>query len=629
MAQPLRLLFVGDATEETEKLVLRLKHNGYDIFHMRIETAAEMENALKESVWDMVIPKYDMVGFGGRAALEIVKTKGLRVPVILLSGAVDESSRKAVVDAGAIDLIDRNQTDRMMEAIEFELEKILHPDTTTATHQPKSSKGPVPKPGTGTLSVRLLTGFAGSTLLILILWGISFWQYQATGSAVMSGVILILALVLSAIIFLMVHRSITHAIQSLVHSGRILSDGNLETPFPALAIRELHELGQILERLRRQLQKSLENQKKETDARNRTEDTLQQVHTKLTCQMDAISRRAHELSMLSKLSSTLQTCKEYDEAYDAIYFVLPKLLPSTVGGLYMLNEAADTMEPVALWGETLTGATAFVTDDCHALRKGQVYRVKNPDTELPCRHFKNVLPDAASVCIPMIAQGRIYGLLHIQEKQPPADSPAEMADDSFHLAVTAAEQLSLALANLKLKSALKQQSIRDALTGLFNRRYLDESLSKEIARAGRSGTPVGIIMIDIDHFKRFNDTHGHDAGDTVLQSVGKFISGHVREGDIACRYGGEEFTLIMPGATLESAHARAEELRKGVMSLQITHAGKPLESITLSLGVATFPQFGETGELVIQAADAALYQAKHSGRNRTETASVSMKKAGG
>ncbi|MGD9973730.1 MAG: diguanylate cyclase [Desulfatirhabdiaceae bacterium] len=622
MAQPLRLLFVCDAGDETENLVSRLKNNGYDISHMRIETAAQMENALKEPAWDMVIPKYDMAGFGGRAALEFVKSKGLRVPVLLLTGAMDESSRKAVVDAGAIDLIDRNQTDRMMEAIEFELEKILHPDTTTDVHLKKPSTDQISKPGMDGMSARLATGFAGSILLILLLWGYSFWQYQTTGNTVMSIIILILAVIGAGIIFFSVHRVIIHAIQSLLYSGRKLISGHLETPVPFLAIRELDELAQILEFLRQQIQKSLENQKQESDARKHIENSLQQVHSRMTCQMQAISHRAHELSLLSKLSGTLLTCKEYDEAYDAIYFLMPKLLPSTVGGLYILNEAANSMDPVALWGNTVTGATAFDTDDCYALRKGQVYRVKNPDTELTCRHVKNFQPDSTSICIPMIAQGRIYGLLHIQEKQPPADIPAEMADDSFHLAVTAAEQLSLALANLKLKSALRHQSIRDALTGLFNRRYLDESLGKEIARAGRSGTPVGIIMIDIDHFKRFNDTHGHDAGDTVLQSVGKFISGHVREGDIACRYGGEEFTLIMPGATLESAHARAEELRKGVQSLQITHAGKPLESITLSLGVATFPHFGETGETVIQAADAALYQAKRNGRNRTEKASI-------
>ena len=127
-------------------------------------------------------------------------------------------------------------------------------------------------------------------------------------------------------------------------------------------------------------------------------------------------------------------------------------------------------------------------------------------------------------------------------------------------------------------------------------------------------------MIDIDYFKRFNDTYGHDAGDAVLQSVGKFVSLCVREGDIACRYGGEEFTLIMPGASLESAFARAEELRKGIQSLQMSHAGKPLEPITLSLGVAAFPDYGETGEMVIQAADAALYRAKDNGRNRAEKA---------
>jgi len=619
MALPLRLLIADDSTGETEKLVTLLKNGGYDIYHNRIETATEMENALNESIWDMIISEYIMPRFSGLAALRIVRSKGLDIPFIILTEIVDESTSMEAIKAGATDFIDKRQTERLMGAIERELEKRHHPDTAN-WHPRQSPTSLVPKSWMGTLSARLSMGFSGFILLILFLWGISAWQFHTGGNARITGVLHVLVLSISGVIFFALFRSIINSINRVQHSGNLLIEGDMDTPIPSVNTRELDELAQTLEFLRQQLQKSIENQKLEVEERRRVENALQQVHFKLTRQMEVISRQAHELSLLSKLSGMLQTCKDNSEAYDAIYLLLPKLLPARVGGLYILNETTETMDPVALWGETVSGATAFDTDDCYALRKGQVYRVKNPDAELICRHVKNIQPDSTSICIPMIAQGRICGLLHIQEKQPSTDSPAEMADASFHLAVTAAEQLSLSLANLKLQSALRQQSIQDALTGLFNRRYLDESLGREIARARRSGAPVGIIMIDIDYFKRFNDTYGHEAGDTVLQSVGKFISLHVREDDIACRYGGEEFTLIMPGASLESAFERAEELRKGVQSLQMSHAGKLLESITLSLGVAAFPQYGETGEMVIQAADAALYRAKDNGRNRAETA---------
>lgn len=182
------------------------------------------------------------------------------------------------------------------------------------------------------------------------------------------------------------------------------------------------------------------------------------------------------------------------------------------------------------------------------------------------------------------------------------------------------EQIVLALSNLKLRDSLRQQSIRDSLTGLFNRRYLEETLSLEIQRAKRNNSPFSVIMIDLDHFKRFNDTHGHEAGDVVLQTLGGFLKRHVRAGDIACRYGGEEFTLVLPSTTLELAQQRAEELSEGVRSLHIDFNGPSLGPFSLSAGVATFPNHGDGSEMILQAADMALYRAKNEGRDRVMVA---------
>jgi diguanylate cyclase (GGDEF)-like protein len=186
------------------------------------------------------------------------------------------------------------------------------------------------------------------------------------------------------------------------------------------------------------------------------------------------------------------------------------------------------------------------------------------------------------------------------------------------LADTVARQIALALANLSLREQLQQQAIRDPLTGLHNRRYLDETLPRELQRAGRQGQPVGVIMLDIDHFKRFNDTYGHDAGDTLLRVAGDFLQQHTRGDDIACRYGGEEFTLVLPGASLADTQQRAEELRAGIQSLNVAHQGQPLDKVTASLGIAIFPAHGSTAEVLVSAADQALYQAKRNGRNRVE-----------
>jgi diguanylate cyclase (GGDEF)-like protein/PAS domain S-box-containing protein len=169
---------------------------------------------------------------------------------------------------------------------------------------------------------------------------------------------------------------------------------------------------------------------------------------------------------------------------------------------------------------------------------------------------------------------------------------------------------------------LQEQAIRDPLTGLYNRRYLDETLPRELHRAVRHNQSLGIIMVDVDHFKRINDTYGHAAGDTLLQAVGAFLQHNTRSEDIVCRYGGEEFTLVLPGASHEDACHRAEELRAGIQSLVAAHQGQTLDTVTASLGIALFPVHGTTAAALVRTADQALYQAKHSGRNRVVMAAT-------
>jgi diguanylate cyclase (GGDEF)-like protein len=179
----------------------------------------------------------------------------------------------------------------------------------------------------------------------------------------------------------------------------------------------------------------------------------------------------------------------------------------------------------------------------------------------------------------------------------------------------------MAIANLKLKETLKHQSIRDPLTGLYNRRYLEETLTQEIVRAERKQHSIGVIMLDIDHFKRLNDTFGHDIGDFVLQLVAKLLRENVRKSDIVCRYGGEEMTIILPEATLAETEAHAEALRHALTQINPHHQGQSLGMLTASFGVAAFPNHGNTPETLIKAADTVLYQAKAAGRNQVLTAS--------
>jgi diguanylate cyclase (GGDEF)-like protein len=182
------------------------------------------------------------------------------------------------------------------------------------------------------------------------------------------------------------------------------------------------------------------------------------------------------------------------------------------------------------------------------------------------------------------------------------------------------EQVGLSVANLRLREALREQSIRDPLTGLFNRRYLEETLEREIRRAVRSECVLGILMLDLDHFKKFNDTFGHEAGDTVLRETAAFLTRCVRAEDIVCRFGGEEFVIILPIADIHATQARAERIRSKLRELTILHQGKTVGQVSVSVGVAELPQHGTTPKTLLEAADAAMYAAKRAGRDRVVVA---------
>jgi diguanylate cyclase (GGDEF)-like protein len=227
-------------------------------------------------------------------------------------------------------------------------------------------------------------------------------------------------------------------------------------------------------------------------------------------------------------------------------------------------------------------------------------------------------PAAFSVCVPLHAQGETLGIFHLQSE--PGSDMQDFDEDRQQLARMVADSVGLALANMKLRETLRQQSIRDPLTDLYNRRYMEESLERELRRSARNLRPVGVIMVDIDHFKRVNDAYGHEAGDAILQQLGRFLKRHIRGGDIACRFGGEEFVLILPEASLEQTARRAEQYRQDFNAMPLRYNDRAIESVTLSFGVASYPDYGDTSEDVLRAADAALYRAKHEGRDRVATA---------
>lgn len=248
--------------------------------------------------------------------------------------------------------------------------------------------------------------------------------------------------------------------------------------------------------------------------------------------------------------------------------------------------------------------------------------VRDTDSEILCRHIAQPSAALPSLCVPLIAQGQMLGLLHLQRLQNISDTSrnATSADPSLALAVVVAEDLSLAHANMRLRESLREQSIRDSLTGLFNRRFVDEFLVRELARAERKTRQLSMIALDIDHFKRINDSFGHGAGDTVLQQVGILLQAHVRDSDVASRIGGEEFLLLLAESPLPLAAKRAEDIRNAIHEMAWKYKNTSLGQITASFGAATFPDHGRTADALFRAVDKALYNAKHAGRNQVVSA---------
>lgn len=326
-----------------------------------------------------------------------------------------------------------------------------------------------------------------------------------------------------------------------------------------------------------------------------------------------------EAEALESLQSMLTSSQTEAEAYDSAVRVCRRLLPNINGAFYATAASRNHVEVVQSWGNTAPINALFQPKDCRALRIGRMHRAQLDSVEVFCAHT-NANALQATACIPLMSSDESLGVMYLFFTK--TDKVNDFSQREVHLALTIADRLSLALSNIRLAARLHSQSIRDPLTGLFNRRYLEETLDRELARAVRHGKPLSVVALDADHFKQFNDEFGHEAGDMVLKKLAEQLHLIVRPSDIACRQGGEEFLLVLPETDTKTALERAEELRQRIAMLDLQYQGRSLGHITVSLGVASIPQHANTADDLLQRADTALYQAKHNGRNRVEVASA-------
>jgi diguanylate cyclase (GGDEF)-like protein len=334
---------------------------------------------------------------------------------------------------------------------------------------------------------------------------------------------------------------------------------------------------------------------RETRARKRTEDALSQKHK--------------ETTLLLQMGELLQSTLSADEAYTVIDGCAPRFFPAEPGGVFLRDPSQKAMQLRSSWGGyAASGVTQLAHDDCWALRRGRPHAFDVRGVDVRCKHSVDTQRPANSYCLPLLAHGELLGVLHVITHN--------LLRSVEERAAIFAEHLSMALANLELRERLRDEAIRDPLTGLYNRRHTQEALERELRRAARTQEPVALMMIDVDHFKKFNDNFGHQAGDHVLSELGKLLNANTRGSDLVSRMGGEELLIVLPGAHEPDAHAKAEQLRAAVAKLSLINEGRSLGKITISVGVAMYPRHGETQEALMRAADTALYRAKGAGRDR-------------
>lgn len=353
--------------------------------------------------------------------------------------------------------------------------------------------------------------------------------------------------------------------------------------------------------------------------RKKTDNALQESNLKLVQSLTQLEQRNLELTYMTEMGELIQACLNMEEAFSISSRFLKKIFPEESGAVYLSGKSINIVEAVVVWGESLFGELVFSRDDCWAFRKGHIHIIGESSAGDICRHIGDK-DDLSYICIPMIAQGNAIGMLHLQRNITSQDIKEESEDlwpgDKKRLMTAVAEHLSLAFANLKLQETLRQQAVHYSLTGLYNRRYMMDMLEREVRRAVRSQTSVGVIMLDLDHFKNINDNYGHECGDVVLQEVGRFLQTHVRQEDIVCRYGGEEFIVIMPGTALDVCKNRARSLWDGIKNIQIQVEGYTISHLSVSIGIAMSlnENITDASEL-LRMADAALYMAKEKGRD--------------
>lgn len=433
---------------------------------------------------------------------------------------------------------------------------------------------------------------------------------------IIGGVVVLMSIFIVALLvgrLLMPIRSLS------ITAGRV-EDGDLLARCDERGKDEIGILGRAFNRMVERLRENIEELDHKVMERTRK---LNLANEDLTLMVDRLERHNEEITYLNILAEQLQACNELSDTPPVVADAMVRLFPECGGMLAIADSKGETLDPVISWGGYEQGKDNFAVSQCLAFKDNKIHLSERPGMQPLCEHIRPA-EEHLSLCLPLLSQSQVLGMIYLQcageIKRLSADEKSRHLNHLHRLALTVTDQLSMSMANLRLMTRLQNLSVRDGLTGLFNRRYMEETMNREFQLAKRHESKVGVIMLDVDFFKKFNDTYGHEAGDLVLVELSRLMRDNVRKEDIVCRYGGEEFVIIMPSAPLELVAQRAELIRKMVDEELRLEYNEHKFHVTISMGAACYPDHGEPPDRVLKAADNALYQAKENGRNQVARA---------
>ncbi len=361
--------------------------------------------------------------------------------------------------------------------------------------------------------------------------------------------------------------------------------------------------------------------RREVAQREQAEAGERKTRRSLERHLKAERRRMHHVGLLREMGEYVLSAKSRMEILDISSRYLERILPFSSGVIFLHRSDMQSLKPVKTWGKIdLKAEPSLAVNDCWALRRNKLFDEEPSEIMGLCGH----LPEndhAGVMCVPIICRTQQYGVLHFRyggryDDEDWLEKRTSERKEIRELACALGETLGLYLNNHGLRQKLARESSRDPLTGLLNRRGLEKAVRRELHQHRSEGLDLTLIMLDVDHFKRFNDTYGHDAGDLVLTSLADLLSHHVRARDILCRYGGEEFMIVMPNTRIDSVTGHLEQIRRQVPEMQLEYEGSRLEPVCISLGMAAWKQDAADWDELVRCADTALYAAKEQGRNR-------------